>query len=302
MVIRLLGENHHISPARPHRVELPNFCAELGQTTAMSGPTSSALLLALLGLVSADTAEPPAVPHAPVPEVRETVSAIDQVGSELAKLEQSIRNGLASVAPQTPAPVAHRESADPQPSDTAVSAGPTAEATGPNDNGQAGEHSVDAIVSANPEGDGEPVAEPATRVVLKPLDKTYTRLAPGEISPLAKDQVKALAKAHQPKASGKGGVPVDWLPRESRKALGGNGPRDVVLLAATNEFAWYAWAEADAAWVARINLSDLTQIHAGPLLGSGAFEVPGLQRLIDIPGHPLTVKDVKGHPVPVISR
>lgn len=268
----------------------------------MSGPTSSALLLALLGLVSADTVEPPAVPHAPVPEVRETVSAVDQVGSELAKLEQSIRNGLTSIAPQTPAPVVHRESADPQPSATAVVAGPMAEATGPNDNGQAGEHSVGAIASVTPEGDGEPVAEPATRVVLKPLDKTYTRLAPGEISLQAKDQVKAFAKAHQPKASGKDGVPVDWLPRESRKALGGNGPRDVVLLTATNEFAWYTWAEADAAWVARIDLSDPTQIHAGPLPPTGAFEVPGLQRLIDIPGHPLSVKGINGNPVSVISR
>lgn len=252
----------------------------------MSGPTSSALILAFLGLMSADATQTPVVPHAPVPEVRETVSAVDQVGSELAKLEQSIRNGLKSVEPKTPAPVAHVEPAKPTPSETPVAQGPSA---------------GDVVATPEPEQTEDDTA-PVTRVVLTPLDKSYTRLAPGQISAAAKEQVQALAKAHQPKASGKDGVPVDWLPRETRKALGGNGPRDVVLLAATNEFAWYTWAEADAAWVARIDLAELEAIQAGPLPVAGAFEVPGLQRLIDIPGQPLTVKDVKGNPVPVISR
>lgn len=282
-------------------------------TTCMSGPTSSALILALLGLVSADTTQTPVVPHAPVPEIYETASTVDQVESEIAKLERSIRNGLKTVKPQTPAPVAHLASPDPRPMNKP--AGETGEPAPSNAalNEPAQNKPAEAISSKTesmPEPSVGPPSTPvanelneaAVRVTLKPLDATYTRLAPVQISPHAKQQVTALAKAYQPKASGKEGVPVDWLPRETRKALGGNGPRDVVLLAATNEFAWYTWAEADAAWVGRIDLADLTQIQAGPLPTEGPFEVTGFQRLIDYPGQPLTIKDVKGNLVPMISR
>ena len=141
-----------------------------------------------------------------------------------------------------------------------------------------------------------------TPVALTPLDATYTRLSPAEISPAAKAQVQALAKAYQPKASGKAGVPVDWLPRETRKALGGNGPRDVVLLAVTEAFAWYAWAEADAAWIGRIDLANPTNIHAGPLPTQDSFAALGPETILLNPGQPVVVTDQNGNPVTLMSR
>lgn len=268
----------------------------------MSGPTSSALILVLLGLISADATPAPPVPHAPVPQVTETVSAVDQAGSEIARLKESIRNGLNRAEPTSPPPVS--EPATTTPAEPLTPSAETSARPQPSESSQPNE-STQPSAGPTPTQTATPRFTPdeqAARVVLKPLDTTYQRLAPAEISAQAKAQVEALKNAHQPKASGKDGVPVDWLPRETRKALGGNGPRDVKMLAATQEFAWYTWAEADAAWVARIDLADLTKVQAGPLPAAGAFEVPGLQRLIDIPGQPLTVKDVKGNPIPIISR
>lgn len=139
-------------------------------------------------------------------------------------------------------------------------------------------------------------------VNMAPLGKDYVRLAPPQVGVQAKAQVSALAKAFTPKASGKQGLPIAWLPRETRKALGGNGPRDVVLLAATPAFAWYVWAEADAAWIGRVDLADPTTIYAGSLPASGAVIVPGPQRLIITPDQPLRILDSNNQPVALISR
>lgn len=256
----------------------------------MSGHPSSALILALLGLFSADPVQEPAVPHAPVPQVSASANPADRVQQELAQLERQVRSSIASHSPIASAPSA--SSAPPTPSTTPAAPAPSSASANLNRLGS-------QVPKAEYADGVKPVGAPVT---LTPLDTTYIRLSLAQISPAARAQVQTLAKAHQPKASGKDGVPIDWLPRETRKALGGNGPRDVVLLAATEAFAWYAWAEADAAWIGRVDLADFTKIQAGPLPVEGAFIVPGPETLIDEPGQPLTVIDSNDYPITLISR
>lgn len=142
----------------------------------------------------------------------------------------------------------------------------------------------------------------AAKVTLTTLDKTYKRLSPGQMGAEAKAQVQTLAEAHQPTTSGRDGLPIDWLPRETRKALDSPGPRDVVLIGTTAKTAWYVWAETDAVWVGRVDLAKLDQIEAGPIPADQPWQIPGDEVLHRDADGVLHVEDSQGVEVPLVSR
>ncbi|WP_336248818.1 hypothetical protein [Stomatohabitans albus] len=234
----------------------------------MAHRPSSALILALLGLFSPESIQTAPdqtpFPKAPIPQVSATVSPVERLSEELA--HATFGPTMSEGASNTEIPRADTPDIQSDPKSALA-------------------RSVSGSV-----------------VALSPLGRGYHRLSRLEMGQAAQMQVEALAAAFKPKASGKQGIPIEWLPRETRKALASNGPRGVVLLAATPAFAWYVWAESDAAWIGCVDMEDPTKIQAGPLPTSGPFIVPGPQRLIYSPGEALKVLDSRDEIVPQITR